>query len=390
MLPDGAQARKAIWDAVNPHTGHRRIDEAFPKAIRDTTRDQDMFIRFKNGSTWQVVGSDNYNSLVGATPIGVVFSEWALANPSAWAFLSPILLENNGWAIFITTPRGRNHARSFFEAMKGREGWHCEVSNVEQTGRFTPAQLEEEQAQLVAQYGEDDGNAKYEQEYECSFDAAIGGSYYGKIMKRLGEQGALGDVPYNPALPCITAWDLGVGDSTVIWVAQQSGAVVHIIDCIASSGVGIEWYVRELEKRPYTYRLHIVPHDANNSELGTDKRRIDVMRTLGMKPVRVLPRTGVDDGIAAVRALLPRCRIDNKQCSRGIDALEQYRRAYDDANKRYRDRPLHDWSSDYADAFRYLAVGLTDKEHGVKSAFKPERPLFSRGVRQDEWGYSLT
>ena len=114
MLPEAAQARKAIWDAVNPVTGRRRIDEAFPRAARTLTREADMFIRLSSGSTWQVVGSDNYNSLVGTPPIGIVFSEFALADPSAWAYLSPILEENGGWAAFVTTPRGRNHAWRMF------------------------------------------------------------------------------------------------------------------------------------------------------------------------------------------------------------------------------------------------------------------------------------
>ncbi|QQX91326.1 hypothetical protein IGS75_01400 [Gluconobacter sphaericus] len=376
MLPEASQARKAIWDAVNPHTGRRRIDEAFPAEIRATTKEQEMFIRFINGSTWQVVGSDNFNSLVGSTPIGVVFSEWALANPSAWAFLSPILLENGGWAMFITTPRGRNHAKTFFDAMRGEPGWFCEVSSVEKTGRFTPEQLAAERRQLVAQYGEDDGGAKYEQEYDCSFDAAIQGSYYGKIMKRLDEDGRLGDVPHNPSLPVITAWDLGIGDSTVIWCAQQIGPDVRVIDCIAASGQGIDWYVRELGKRPYNYRQHIVPHDANNGDLGTGQRRIDTMRSLGMNPIRVLPRTAVDDGISAARNLLPRCRIDRTKCKRGIEALEQYRKSWDDANKVFRDKPLHDWASDYADAFRYLAVGLRDREDDKPKRKPIERPSF--------------
>jgi len=376
MLPEASQAKKAIWNAVNPHTGRRRIDEAFPDWMVKTRNEQEMFIRFINGSTWQVVGSDNFNSLVGSTPIGIVFSEWALANPSAWAFMSPILMENGGWAMFITTPRGRNHAKTFFDAMRKEDDWFCEVSNVEQTGRFTPEQLAKERRSLIAQYGEDDGGAKYEQEYDCSFDAAIQGSYYGKIMKALDEQGRLGDVPHNPALPVITAWDLGIGDSTVIWCVQQVGGEVRVIDCIASSGVGIDWYVRELGKRPYTFKQHIVPHDAENSELGTGLRRIDTMRSLGMKPVRVLPRSSIEDGINAARALLPRCRIDRTNCSRGIDALEQYRRVWDDANKCFRDRPLHDWASDYADAFRYLAVGLRDREEDKPKARAAARPQF--------------
>ena len=122
MLPEASQARKAIWEAINPHTGKRRIDEAFPPAVRSTTRDNEMFIRIRPGSTWQVIGSDNYNSLVGSPPVGVVFSEWALADPQAWAYVRPILRENGGWAVFIYTPRGRNHGATFYEGHQGDPG----------------------------------------------------------------------------------------------------------------------------------------------------------------------------------------------------------------------------------------------------------------------------
>ena len=110
MLPEASQARKAIWDAINPHTGRRRIDEAFPPSIRVGQRDDDMRIKLASGSVWQVVGSDNFNSLVGSPPTGLVFSEYSLTNPAAWDYLRPILAENGGWCVFMMTPRGRNHA----------------------------------------------------------------------------------------------------------------------------------------------------------------------------------------------------------------------------------------------------------------------------------------
>jgi phage terminase large subunit len=360
MLPEASQARKAIWTAVNPHTGRQRIDEAFPHELRDTTKDQEMFIRFKNGSTWQVVGSDNYDSLVGAAPVGIVFSEWALANPSSWAFMRPILRENGGWAFFITTPRGRNHAASFYEGARGDPTWYAEKLSARDTDVFSPEQLDQELREYIREFPED-GEAKFQQEYECSFAAAIMGAYYGKLMQHAEDEGRIGIVPHNPSEGVWTSWDLGYGDSTVIWCAQLIGGDIRIIDLIAGSGVGIDWYVRELGKKPYNYVQHIVPHDADNGELGTGERRIDIMRKLGMKPIRVLPRTGVDDGIAAARSLLPRCRFNKATTQRGIEAMQQYRKKWDDKNKVFMDTPLHDWSSDYADSFRYLAMGIRDK-----------------------------
>lgn len=173
MLPEAAQARKAIWDAINPHTGKRRIDEAFPPSIRKRTVDNEMKIEFVNGSIWQVLGSDNYNSYVGSPPVGVVLSEWALADPAAWAYLMPILEENGGWALFITTPRGRNHAEAFYKMARQTPDWFCEKQPASNTGVFSSEQLDRIRSELTAQYGVDEGESKYEQEYECSFDAAL-------------------------------------------------------------------------------------------------------------------------------------------------------------------------------------------------------------------------
>lgn len=167
MLPEAAQARKAIWEAVNPNTGKRRIDEAFPKEIREVTRENEMLIKIRGGGTWQVLGSDNYSSLVGSPPYGVVFSEWALADPLAWAYIRPILRENGGWALFITTPRGSNHAKAMYEAAINRPGWHSEVSTVKKTKVLSVEALEEERQEYVSEWGEDQGSALFEQEWMC-------------------------------------------------------------------------------------------------------------------------------------------------------------------------------------------------------------------------------
>lgn len=175
MLPEASQARKAIWDAINPHTGKKRIDEAFPLAIRETTREQEMMIRFVNGSTWQVVGSDNYDSLVGSPPAGVVFSEWAIAKPDAWAYLRPILAENGGWALFIYTPRGANHGKTTYEFALTEPGWFAQLLTAEETGVFSDETLEAERRELVSQYGPSRGEALYKQEYFCSWSPAFTG-----------------------------------------------------------------------------------------------------------------------------------------------------------------------------------------------------------------------
>lgn len=368
-LPAYGQARKAIWEAVNPHTGKRRIDEAFPEEIRETTRSQEMMIKFKNGSTWQLVGSDNYNALVGSPPVGLVFSEYALADPRAWNFMRPILAENNGFAVFITTPRGKNHAYQLYNYATEDSEWYAEKITAAQSGVFSKEMLAQEHRELIAQYGPDEGESIFQQEYFCSWDAAIIGSYYGALLDVALEQDRICNVPYDPALPVITSWDLGMGDSTGIWFFQVLRQEIRVIDYFEASGEGLDYYAKELNRRPYSYSTHIMPHDIRVRELGTGKSRYEIAQSLGIKPLTIARSLPVDDGINAVRALIPRCWFDKKKCENGIEALRNYRKEYNEKQKEYKLKPLHDWTSHGADAFRYFAVGhqQTEKPKSVGS-----------------------
>ena len=362
MLPEYAQARKSVWEAVNPRTGMRRIDEAFPDAICETKRSQDMFIRFKNGSTWQLVGSDRYNSLVGSPPIGVTASEWALADPSAWAYLRPILLENGGWAVFITTVRGKNHVFRMHEAHKDDPDWFVQVLSARETGAMTMEALDKERLEYQSEYGPEDGDALFAQEYLCDWNAAIVGSYYGRLMRDAESAGRIRPVPYDPMALVHTSWDLGLTDMTAIWFFQIVGHEIHVIDYLENSGQPLSWYAGELHKKPYAYGEHILPHDAEAKELQTNRSRTDTLRGLNLN-VRVLKANGAErvlvaDGINAVRTILPRCWFDAEKCAKGIDALKAYRREWDDKLKTFHDRPVHDWASHPADSFRYLALGV--------------------------------
>jgi hypothetical protein len=354
MLPEAEQARKAIWNAVNPHTGRRRIDEAFPSAICNK-RDQDMLIKFVNGSTWQLVGSDNYNSLVGSTPRGVVFSEWALANPSAWAFLRPILAENGGWALFITTPRGKNHAKAMADAYRDDPAWFVQELPATETGVFTPEQLESERAAYAAEYGEAEGFALFQQEYLVSYDAAVVGAYYAGEMAEARQDGRISRVPYEPAAPVETWWDLGISDTMAIWFAQRVGREIRLIDYYQANGQGLAHYAKVLQGKPYVYGRHIGPHDIEVRELGTGQSRLEVAKALGIA-FEIAPNLPVQDGIDAARRILSRCWFDEKNCEQGIAALQHYRKAYDEKNRVFRPTPLHNWASHPSDAFRYGAV----------------------------------
>lgn len=359
LLPQQNQARKAIWDAVNPHTAQRRIDDAFPRALREATREQDMMIRFKTGSTWQVIGSDNYDALVGTPPIGVVFSEWALSDPQAWSLIRPILAENGGWAIFITTPRGRNHAHRMFEMASASNDWFAERLTATETGVFSTDTLETERRELIDERGDEDGEAIYQQEYMTSFSAGLPGAYYAKQVDKAEADGRVGFVPYNPNNQVHTAWDLGRNDATAIWFVQANLGGWDVIDYYANTSVGIEHYVKELKERGYNYGEHLLPHDAESEVLVSATGSIaDTVTSMGLKGVRVVPRTkSVANDINEVRQLLPICRFDKLKTAKGLDALRSYRRVWDEKLKAYRDTPLHDWASDPADAFRTFAIG---------------------------------
>ncbi len=358
-LPEYAQARKALWAAVNPHTGKRRIDEAFPQEIRETTNEQEMFIRLVNGSTWQLVGSDRYNSLVGAGVAGVTFSEFALANPSAWAYIRPMLEENDGWAAFITTPRGRNHAHSMLEMAKKSPKWFAEVLSIHDTGALGPEQLVESLAEYIALYGEDIGRAQFEQEYECSFNAAILGAFYAREMVTLRREGRITEIEALESRAVHTAWDIGVRDDTSIWFFQVVGVQVFVLDCYTASGVGVDHYADIVHKRfaenGWKRGVDFVPHDAKVKEWGTGRTRVETMRDLDLNP-QLVPNATKLDGINAGRQTLQRAVFHPRCEEQGISALEQYRREWDDEKKAFKASEVHDWSSHLADAWRYLSL----------------------------------
>lgn len=368
MLPLATQARKAIWDAVNPATGLRRIDEAFPRELRDVTRENEMLIKFRNGSTWQVVGSDNYNAMVGSPPAGIVYSEWALANPSARAYLRPILAQNGGWQIFITTPRGKNHAWQTFEAARRTPGAYAELIPATKTPVFTPEDLERERDAYIADFGMDAGIALFEQEYMCSFDAAILGAYYGRELSRARDEGRICEVEADEHALVHTAWDLGYSDDTAIWWFQVVGGEIHVLDCYAASGMDIRHYADVLRAKGYDYGTHYLPHDARAKTLASGGKSVieQLAEFVGVDKISIVPTLSVQDGIQAARANFGRIWFDEYKCADGLNALSQYRRQYDDERKVFADKPLHDWTSHSADAFRMMMVAFREEHKPQK------------------------
>jgi len=379
-LPEYAQARKAIWDAVNPHTGKRRIDEAFPEELRAGQNDQEMKIKFKNGSTWQVIGSDRYNALVGAGVAGVTFSEWALANPSAWAYIRPMVVENEGWAAFITTPRGKNHAFTMYDRGVTRPNWFSQLLDVYATGAVSKEALVEALEEYKDLYGEDFGTAIFEQEYECSFTAAIMGAFYAVEMRRVREEGRITeDCVAAPGVPVHRAWDIGVRDDTSIWWFQVIGGQVLILDCYSQSGAGIDHYaeicVEKQEEHGWADGVDFVPHDAKQRKwvLAGAATLMEAMLDYGFKP-ELAPDVSLMAGISAARMTMKRAVFHPRCEAVGIPALESYRRDWDDDKKTFRQAPLHDWSSHLSDAFRYMSL-VWKPEIAVQAVTKKRDPM---------------
>jgi hypothetical protein len=313
-----------------------------------------------NGARIRIYGADNPDRLRGIYLDGAVLDEFGDMDPTVWTqVIRPALSDRKGWAVFIGTPKGKNTFHQLWTQAETDPDWFTLRLKASETGLLDAPELADAQRMM----SEDE----YAQEYECSFEAAVKGAYYGKEMNDADadEPSRISSVPYDPRLPVHTAWDLGVADSTVIWFIQVHGRETRIIDVLKGEGVGLDWYAKQLQARDYLWGNHYLPHDVEVRELGTGKSRKEVLAGLGINAT-VCPNIPLADGIQAVRMLLPTCWFDKAKCAQGIEALRMYRREYDEKRQEFRQHPLHDWTSHYADALRYFAVG-----HQERSAAKP-------------------
>lgn len=390
MLPEAAQARKAIWKAVNPHTGKKRIDEAFPHELRASTNDTEMLITFKNGSTWQVVGSDNFNSLVGSAPAGIVYSEWALANPNSRAYLRPIIAENNGWQIFITTPRGRNHAHTTLKAaekiMRAGGDAFAQVLPATESGVFTPERLAEELNAYIEEFGEDYGRAKFEQEYLCSFEAANLGAILARQLGINEQKGLIGDHvqfdPYGQTFD-ITA-DIGRRDSATWWFWQSKVGGHSVFDYDGGFGIDAEEWCYRLRDRIGQYVLSNgrpalgtiwLPHDARAKTFAAKRSAVEIfVEHFGADHVKITPQSRISDRVNAARVMTPRVEFNATKCERGLDGLRAWSYEYDEERKIFSSEPIHDWSSHDGDGYSYGCL------IAQQAAPPPPRPEQMRGI----------
>ena len=344
LSPFLRQSKAVAWDYLRAAMSAARVAGA-------TAHESELRVDYPGGAQVRLYGADNPDAMRGVYFDGIVLDEYADMDPRVWSeIIRPALADRRGWAVFIGTPRGRNAFFELWRRSQTEEGWFSMMLKASQSGLIPDSELELARRDLTEE--------QYAQEFECSFDAAVVGAYYGKLMARAEAERRVAGVPYDPSAPVWTSWDLGIRDATAIWFAQVIGREIRIIDYYEASGVDLGHYVREINARPYAYAGHIVPHDAQAKELGTGKSRLEVMESLGLRPITLAALHRVEDGINAVRMFIPKCWFDAKKCARGIDALKLYRAEYDDKLQALRPQPVHDWTSHAADSFRYLALTL--------------------------------
>ena len=346
IAPLYRQAKAAAWDYLKAYTAAIPGREVHESELR-VTLPGDRQVR--------LYGADNPDALRGIYLDGVVLDEFAQMSPRAWSeVIRPVLADRKGWALFIGTPMGHNAFWDIYEFARTTDqpDWWAASYRAAETGVIDADEL----AAARATMGEDE----YAQEFECSFEAAIKGAYYGREMAAAEAEGRVTALPCDPAAPVWTAWDIGIGDATAIWFVQLIGSRIHVVDYLEASGEGLAFYAKAVKERAYVYAGHYVPHDAAAKEWGSGRTREEMARSLGLR-FEIVANVAIDDGINAVRAILPRCVFDRAKCGQGLEALKQYRKDFDERLMTFRDRPRHDWASHGADAFRYLALGIRDR-----------------------------
>lgn len=347
-FPTAALGRKVIWDGVDKD-GFKVLDH-FPKELIAKQNDQEMKITYKNGSIYQVVGTDK-NDTVGPNPVGNIFSEYALQHSRAWEYTRPILAENGGWAIFAYTPRGNNHGKELFDMSVNNKDWDSRLLTVDDTHAITQAAI---QAERDAGMPED----MIQQEFYCSFTLGVEGAYYAKLIVAAYNEGRVGFFPAENNVKVYTFWDLGIDDDTAIWFVQFIGSEIRVIDYYYNRNEGLNHYAKVIQDKPYVYGGHYFPPDVRQRMQGAAiQSRYDILCDMySERLVNVIESHRVADGITSVKGILSKCRFNEATTKSGIKSLENYRQKYDEQIRKYSDQPLHDWSSHAADAFRYLAV----------------------------------
>jgi phage terminase large subunit len=351
IAPTYGQAERVAWTYL------KEMFRDYPGVEKNEAKLRLTIPRHDRGDkiTIWLLGAENPDSIRGIYLDGIVLDEYAQCDPTIWGqVVRPALSDRKGWAIFIGTPKGTNNFYQMYQTAilnmhKSPElKWYAFNAPASKTGIIDPDELKAAKAEM--------SDEEYAQEFECSFQAALVGSYYGKYIDTIEKLGQIGEFPHDPNYPVETYWDIGVSDSTAIWFVQKRGEWHHIVDYYEMSGLGLEHYYDVLAKKGYTYADHYLPHDIVVTEFSSGNTRMKSFKSLFGKFPRVMKKTKIEDGINACRMIFRRCRFNLITTQRGLDALKNYERKWDAKNNIFQEKPLHNWTSHGADAFRGFSM----------------------------------
>lgn len=367
IAPYYKQAKAVCWDML------KHFVENVPSI---KINESELKVDFPNGSRVQLFGADNYQALRGLALWGVVFDEYSQQPASVFTeVVRPALADHKGYAIWIGTPQGMNDFYRLYADHRDDPEWNCIMLKASESGILSQEELADMRKNMSGD--------EYNQELECSFNAALKGAYYTNQLSLARKENRITNVPYQPEALVNTFWDLGISDNTSIVFTQTIGREIHVIDFYENNGLSLPDYITMLRSKPYAYGVHSYPHDIMHKELGSGRSRYEIMQNLlGQQNCKVIQNLSVKDGIEAVRMIFQRCWFDEKKCQPLLDALASYTQEWDDKKGMFRDTPLHNWASHASDAARYMAVGFKEDIQStlqkplsyMPSKYKPRTP----------------
>jgi hypothetical protein len=338
-------------------------------------------VELLNGAKIMLFGSDNADAMRGMGFNGVYLDEYGDFKPSVWGnVVRPTLSSTMGWAVFGGTPKGKNQFHDIYKVSQLVSDWFLLRLPASLSKLLPDSELEAARSQL--------SQDQYDQEYECSFDAAILGAFYGQEMRQAQDEGRIRELPFEPESPVYSAWDLGYRDDTAVWFYQVVRGEIRVMDYYAVSGASIEQLADVVNAKGYRYTRHFLPHDARAKTLASGGKSIIEQLAAhlgGISKLAIVPEIGIQDGIQAVRMILPNCYFDTR-CDEGLEALRQYQREYDEDKKTFRQTPRHDWCSHPADAFRMLAVAYRQE---AKDQTPPKGKTLQTITLDELWDYEM-
>ena len=379
--PYRQQAKEVAWEYLKEFTEGIR---------RGPPRESDLRVTLHNGSTITLYGADNPDALRGLYFDGIVLDEYGDCRPSLWGeVVLPTLLDRKGWAVFIGTPKGKNHFYQMVQRARAEPNWYHMTLKASESGLLDDDSLREARAEM--------SDAQYQQEMECSFEAAVQGSYYSDIIAKMESDGKIGEFLYDPIETVHVSADLGFSDSTAFWFWQITPDGPILIDYEEHDSQPLEFYFTMLKDKPYEYADIWLPHDAKAKSLQTGRSTVEQFLQQGY-PCKVVPKLAVQHGIDAARLIMPKCRINKSTCYGGIEALRAYRRSFNEKTQQYANSPLHDWASNGSDSFRYFSLvtdvtktAVKDEEEDMPLIKNPEYTLDElwKSKNNDDWKSSI-